>query len=256
MVDGEIGEKVSGDSDGFQEVKSKKNVKDRKIDEKPQNTKKPEKDLIKDRKTKGPSSQLSQQQIANIPPLMGTPINPPPIIPQGSSNKNYNRKNLPPRLQPKNRENEHLQKQQMQQNIYEVNDVNKLNQSMNMYSMKDSSNVVSSPITNAWEKPLTNQLRSNLDQDNILGVGLDNVKGIEQSQSTGQNHNSGTDKVSFYFKYSKSLLCGNLSIFFNTFYGRIDLTQASYTVVRELTKLISWIIDKLLKNLHFEYLYL
>lgn len=97
-IDGDIEEKnsVHGDTDGFQEVKSKKNVKDQrhKGEEKPisktQNNKN-EKELLnkeRDRKGKvGSTSQLSQQQIANIPSLMATPVNPPPVITQ-NPNKN------------------------------------------------------------------------------------------------------------------------------------------------------------------------
>lgn len=199
-VECEVEEKssVHGDSDGFQEVKSKKNGKERqKIDEKilPKPNNKIEKDIKTERKGKPVSAQLSQQQIANIPPLMGTPVIPPPVMPQ-SSNKNARLNKLPPRFV-KQRENNRLQKQQLQQTICDINDINKVNQNMNMYNVKDSSNAIASPISNAWEKPLS-QLRNNMEQDPMLTIGIDNCKNIDQAQSPNQISNS--EKVIFFIK--------------------------------------------------------
>lgn len=180
-------------------MKSKKSVKkpgDEKPITKPIN--KPEKEISKDRKGKGgPVSQLSQQHIANIPSLMATPV-PPPVMPQGSSNKNQfggpRIHKLPPRLA-KQRENR-LQKQHMHHNICDVNDMNKVNQNMNVYNMKDGQNSVTVPHSNAWEKPLTVQ-RGSMDQESMLGVGIDACKSIDQAQSPNQGHTSpNADKVS------------------------------------------------------------
>lgn len=73
-----------GDSDGFQEVKSKKTGKERQksVEEKPvgKGAVKQEKEVAKlDRKvskTNGSATQLTLQQISNIPPLMATLVNP------------------------------------------------------------------------------------------------------------------------------------------------------------------------------------
>lgn len=198
-VECETEDKVSlqGDSDGFQEVKSKKNGKERQklTDEKilPKNNK-IDKENKNERKGKSPSSQLSQQQIANIPALMATPINPPPIMPQ-NSNKNQRMSKLPPRFA-RQREHNRLQKQ-IQPNMCDVSDMNKVNQNMNIYSLKDGSASMPVPISNAWEKPLTQQLRGNMEQETMLAVGIDNCKNIEQIQSPNQATSPGNnDKVS------------------------------------------------------------
>lgn len=193
-------EKVSlhGDSDGFQEVKSKKTGKERQkpSDEKPGKTvPKLDKDLNKDRKAKPISTtQLTQQQISNIPPLMATPVNPPPVLPQ--SNKNQFERPRQSKLAPrfaKQRENNRLQKAQMQQNICDVNDMNKVNQSMNVYGMKDASSVVP-PLANAWDKSLGAQLRG-IDSENVLGVSSDGCKTMDHVQATSQSNSPSNDKV-------------------------------------------------------------
>lgn len=99
---------------------------------------------------------------------------------------------LPPRLA-KQRENNRLQKQQLQQNIGDVNDLNKVNQNLTAYCMKEGTN--SLPVTNAWEKPLNVHARGSLDQESMLGIGLEPGKAIE-AQSTNQSQNNPTaDKV-------------------------------------------------------------
>jgi hypothetical protein len=199
-------EKVSlqGDSDGFQEVKSKKTGKERQktSDEKPiKPPSKTDKDTVKpDRKLKSTTSsvQLTQQQISNIPPLMATPVNPPPVLPQ--TNKNQFERPRQSKLAPrfaKQRENNRLQKAQMQQqqNICDVNDMNKVNQNMNVYGMKDPSSVVA-PLANAWDKSLGTQLR-NMDSESVLGVAGDGCKGMDHVQATSQSNSPNNDKVRF-----------------------------------------------------------
>jgi hypothetical protein len=197
-------EKVSlqGDSDGFQEVKSKKTGKERQktSDEKPiKPPSKTDKDTVKpDRKLKSSTSsvQLTQQQISNIPPLMATPVNPPPVLPQ--TNKNQFERPRQSKLAPrfaKQRENNRLQKAQMQQqqNICDVNDMNKVNQNMNVYGMKDPSSVVA-PLANAWDKSLGTQLR-NMDSESVLGVAGDGCKGMDHVQATSQSNSPNNDKI-------------------------------------------------------------
>ncbi|XP_063911765.1 uncharacterized protein Nocte isoform X3 [Zophobas morio] len=196
-------EKVSqqGDSDGFQEVKSKKTVKERQkpTDEKPSKVlPKSEKDIGKpDRKpkTNASTAQLTQQQISNIPPLMATPVNPPPVLPQ--TNKNQFERPRQSKLAPrfaKQRENNRLQKAQMQQqSMCDVNDMNKVNQNINVYGMKDPSSVVA-PLSNAWDKSLGTPLR-NIDSENVLGVAGDGCKGMEHVQAASQSNSPSNDKI-------------------------------------------------------------
>ncbi|KAK9737368.1 BAT2 N-terminus [Popillia japonica] len=199
-VEGDEKSSGHGDSDGFQEVKSKKNVKERqKIEEKPvikQIGPKPETSLIKqDRKPKSMTSQLSQQQIANLPSLMDTPVNPPAVIPQPGNNKNpYDRcrnNKLPPRLA-RQREQGRLQKVQIHQHgMCDVNDI-KVPQNIGLYGLKDNSS--SMQITNAWDKPI--QLRSNMEAEPVLSIGIENCKSMDQPHSPGQTTNSpNTEKV-------------------------------------------------------------
>lgn len=187
---------LQGDSDGFQEVKSKKNGKERQKPEEKVSikTSKIEKDIKSDRKGK-PLTQLSQQQIANIPPLMGTPVNPPPVMPQ-STLKSTRLNKLPPRFV-KQRENNRLQKQQMQQTICgDISDINKVSQNINMYGIKEASNVIATPISNAWEKPLSTHLRNNIEPESMLAVGIDNCKNLDQ-QAQSPNQMNSNDKVNF-----------------------------------------------------------
>lgn len=195
-IDVEIDEKNSGhgDSDGFQEVKSKKTVKDRqKVTEEKPILKPPggklEPTIKPDRKLKPTTTQLSQQQIASIPSLMDTLVNPPAVMPQPSNKNTYDRcrnNKLPPRLA-KQREQGRLQKVQMHQhNMCDVNDINKVNQNIGLYGLKDNSS--SMQIANAWDKPI--QLRSNMETDSVLSIGIENCKSMDQPHSPGQNNNS------------------------------------------------------------------
>lgn len=193
------------DSDGFQEVKNKKTAgkeklkgpEDKQPSSKPINKSESIKSDRKGNKSNGSNSQqLTQQQISNIPPLMATPINPPAVLPQPANKARFERLRqnvLPPRLM-KQKENSRLQKAQMQQNMCE-SDVNKVGQNMGMYGIKDPSGV-SVPISNAWDKPLTGQLRGSLEQEVVMNVGIENCKGLDQVQPPSQSNSPSTEKVS------------------------------------------------------------
>ncbi|XP_011644345.1 protein PRRC2C isoform X1 [Pogonomyrmex barbatus] len=148
------------DADGFQEVRSKKNVKEsrhnQKEEAKPIKRDK-EKERERDRsKSKSNGSQQVLQQVQNIPPLLGQNIPQPANIPQKYDSRNSRNPRLAPRFQ-------RLVKQQQQQQmcVTDASDMNKLNSSGNNYT-KDSSNSPAPPPTvNAWDKPFTSQLRSN-----------------------------------------------------------------------------------------------
>ncbi|KAF2905937.1 hypothetical protein ILUMI_00241 [Ignelater luminosus] len=189
------------DSDGFQEVKSKKTGQRQKsIEDKPiiKPTSKVEKEnKVTDRKKPNGSSQLTPQQIANIPSLMDTPVNPPSVVPQPTNKNQFERSRqqnkLPPRFA-KQRETNRLQKAQMQQGMCDINDMNKINHNINMYGLKDGSNTAPGRISNAWEKPLSTHIRT--EQDGMLTVGIDTAKTLEQpQQSTSQNNSPNIDKV-------------------------------------------------------------
>ncbi|KAK5649329.1 hypothetical protein RI129_000358 [Pyrocoelia pectoralis] len=190
-VDDDDGPMIS-DSDGFQEVKNKKTVQRQKPFEEKPNLRPSIKNDNRDNKLvdrkKPLTPHLTAQQIANIPSLMDTPVNPPAIVPQ-STNKNLFDRKLPPRFA-KQRENR-LQKAHMQQGVCDVNEMNKVNHNINMYGIKDGQCMSSSRISNAWEKPLATHLRT--EQDGMITVSMDSSKAIiEQpltvsSQSTSPN---------------------------------------------------------------------
>ncbi|XP_066588319.1 protein PRRC2A-like isoform X2 [Prorops nasuta] len=143
------------DSDGFQEVRSKKNVKEsrhsQKDEVKPAKRDK-EKDRERDRsKSKSNGSQATLQQVQNIPPLLGQAV-PQPAIGKKPFERPSRNPKLPPRLLK-------LAKQQQQMCPGDANDIGKLGNSGN-YS-KDSGGPAPPPSVNAWDKPFTNQLRSN-----------------------------------------------------------------------------------------------
>ncbi|KAF5302018.1 hypothetical protein FQA39_LY10488 [Lamprigera yunnana] len=182
------------DSDGFQEVKSKKTgLRQKPFDEKLmcRSTSKSEKDRITNKKTT--SAQLTPLQIANIPSLMDTPINPPALVSQINNNKNQfdrSRQNkLPPRFA-RQRESR-LQKAHMQQSMCDVNELGKVNHNINMYGIKDSQGSSGGRISNAWDKPLSTHLRT----EQILSVCIDTPKTLEQPQQTSQDNSPNIDKV-------------------------------------------------------------
>lgn len=195
---------LNGDSEGFQEVKSKKTGKERQksVDDKQQSKNTPKNEPVKDmskgdrdrdrdRKLKTSAVQLTQQQIQNIPSLMATPINPPPVLPQPKNQFDRPRQSkLAPRFA-----KQKLQKAQMQQQVHglcDVNDLNKVNQGMNVYGMKDAVSVAAPVSSCAWDKPLG--LR-NIEHDGMLGVAIDGVKGLDQTQQSSQGASPNNEKV-------------------------------------------------------------
>ncbi|CAH1975680.1 unnamed protein product [Acanthoscelides obtectus] len=236
---------VNGDSEGFQEVKSKKNLKERQksMDEKPskngQNKDVKDKDVGKDkerdnRRNKNMSQLTAQQQqqlIQNIPPLMGTPVNPPAGMtsslsqqppPCQSSKNQFDGRPRPAKLAP--RFAKQKLKAQMQQHggtgsgggIIAVGDMAAdINKGLNVYGMKDSASSQASVSACAWDKPLGSQLR-NLDHDNVIGVSIDHVKGLDAGQPSPQGASPNSEKLQ-----DKPLLDGatppvNTIIFENT----------------------------------------
>lgn len=182
------------DTDGFQEVKSKKAVKERpRVEEKVNTTytgknNKPE---IKEREKnkKPPQPQQLQQPIHNIPPLMAVTVNPPHVLPQTNKNQfdRQNRQNkIPPRFV-KLRENNRLQKMQQQHGMPDMNDM----KNRNMFGSKMSNQPVV-PISNAWDKPLGAQMRP-MEADNILAAPIDGGNNMEHASAPG---NADVEKVS------------------------------------------------------------
>ncbi|CAL1675422.1 unnamed protein product [Lasius platythorax] len=154
------------DADGFQEVRSKKNVKESRHNQKEEakpvkrdKEKERERERERDRsksKSNG-SQQVLQQQVQNIPPLLGQNIPQPANISQKREYDNRNSRN--PRLAPRF---QRLVKQQQQQLCgTDASDMSKLNSSGNNYAKDSSSNPAPPPAVNAWDKPFTSQLRSN-----------------------------------------------------------------------------------------------
>lgn len=149
------------DSDGFQEVRSKKNVKEsrhnQKEEAKPSAKRDKEKERERDRsKSKTNGSQQVLQQVQNIPPLLGQNIPQPVNMPQKQyDNRNSRNPRLAPRFQ-------RLVKQQQQQMCStDASDLNKMNNSGNNYAKDSSNSPAPPPPVNAWDKPFTSQLRSN-----------------------------------------------------------------------------------------------
>lgn len=149
------------DADGFQEVRSKKNVKESRHNQK-EETKPIKRDKEKERererdrsKSKSNGSQQTLQQVQNIPSLLGQNIPQPVNIPQKQyDNRNSRNPRLAPRFQ-------RLVKQQQQQMCgTDSNDV-KLNNAGNNYPKDSSNSPAPPPPVNAWDKPFTSQLRSN-----------------------------------------------------------------------------------------------
>lgn len=150
------------DADGFQEVRSKKNVKESRHNQKEEvkpikRDKEKERERERDRsKSKSNGSQQVLQQVQNIPPLLGQNIPQPANIPQ----KQYDSRNSRnPRLAPRF---QRLVKQQQQQLCTtDASDMSKLNSSGNNYAKDSSNSPAPPPAVNAWDKPFTSQLRSN-----------------------------------------------------------------------------------------------
>lgn len=148
------------DSDGFQEVRSKKNVKESRHSQKEEpksGRRDKEKERERDRsKSKSNGPQPTAQQIQNIPPLLSQPIPQPANMPQKQFERNPSRQKLPPRFA-----KQRLAKQLQQQiGVNEINDTNKVNSSNN-YIKDSTAGPAPPPSVNAWDKPFTSQLRSN-----------------------------------------------------------------------------------------------
>lgn len=185
---------VPADSDGFQEVKSKKTVKERPRTEDKLNPVYPGKNLKSDMKerdkNKKPIPQQIQQPTHNIPPLMAVQVNPPHILPQPNKNQfdRQSRQNkIPPRFV-KLRENNRLQKMQQQHGIVDMNDIKNRNMFGSKMSNPPNNPVV--PISNAWDKPLGTPLRP-IEPDNLLTASIDGGNSIEHPSVQG---NADVDK--------------------------------------------------------------
>lgn len=203
-----VGEDVNSDeksfdTDGFQEVRSKKTVKERQKTEEKVTSRigpKPEKESLRGQKFKGSSTamQLTPQQIANIPPLLGTPVNPPSMMNTGNNKTTFERprqNKLAPRFA-KQRESR-MQKAQMQ-GLCDVNEMNKINQNVSVYNMKDGTGSGQVPVVNAWDKPITSQLRNSVETDTLLSMGVDNSADIDQTQqssTSSQRSSPNNDKM-------------------------------------------------------------
>ncbi|KMQ95821.1 large proline-rich protein bat2 [Lasius niger] len=156
------------DADGFQEVRSKKNVKESrhnqkeeakpvKRDKEKERERERERERDRSKSKSNGSQQVLQQQVQNIPPLLGQNIPQPANISQKREYDNRNSRN--PRLAPRF---QRLVKQQQQQLCgTDASDMSKLNSSGNNYAKDSSSNPAPPPAVNAWDKPFTSQLRSN-----------------------------------------------------------------------------------------------
>ncbi|XP_029174414.1 protein PRRC2C isoform X7 [Nylanderia fulva] len=154
------------DADGFQEVRSKKNVKESRHSQKEEakpvkRDKEKERERERDRsKSKSNGSQQAlQQQVQNIPPLLGQNIPQPANLSQKREYDNRNSRNI--RLAPRFQRLVKQQQQQQQMCSTEASDINKLNSPGNNYAKDSSSNPAPPPAVNAWDKPFTSQLRSN-----------------------------------------------------------------------------------------------
>ncbi|KAG5873173.1 hypothetical protein JTB14_023930 [Gonioctena quinquepunctata] len=196
---------VNGDSEGFQEVKSKKNVKERQksVDDKtskPLLKSEPTKETLKnDRDRKGKvnsaTQMLTQQQIQNIPSLMATPVNPPPVLPQTKNQFDRGRQaKLPPRFAKQKLQKQAMQQQQHQHHGMVDVDMNKVNPNIMVYGMKETSAPPAPVPPCAWDKPLGPQLR-NLEHDNMLSVSMEGVKGLEPTHSPSQGISPNNDKI-------------------------------------------------------------
>ncbi|XP_044757986.1 putative uncharacterized protein DDB_G0282133 isoform X2 [Coccinella septempunctata] len=179
-----------GDSDGFQEVKSKKTVKERPRTEEKLNPPYPGKNLRSDNKEreknkKQPIPQQIQQPTHNIPPLMAVTVNPPHVLPQTNKNQfdRQSRQNkIPPRFV-KLRESNRLQKMQQQHGMADMNEIKNRNMFGPKMSNPQANNPVV-PISNAWDKPLGTQLRP-MEPENLLATAIDGGNNIEHGPAQG-----------------------------------------------------------------------
>lgn len=177
------------DADGFQEVRSKKNVKESRHNQK-EEVKPIKRDKEKERerdrsKPKSNGSQQVLQQVQNIPPLLSQNIPQPANIPQ----KQYDRNSRNPRLAPRF---QRLVKQQQQQMCgTDASDMSKLNSSGNNYAKESSNSPAPPPTVNAWDKPFTSQLRSNSPSAVAADIQLMSLTAQNDHGHEGNEANSG-----------------------------------------------------------------
>uniref|UniRef100_A0AAR5Q3P1 BAT2 N-terminal domain-containing protein n=1 Tax=Dendroctonus ponderosae TaxID=77166 RepID=A0AAR5Q3P1_DENPD len=181
----DINTELNGDSDGFQEVKSKKTTKERPKggeEKKGPGPRVENKDSRQDKKQAHIGKPLSvqhmtPQQIQNIPPLMSTPVNPvninmlPPTKNQYDQRTNNRQNKLAPRFA-----KQKMQQQMQQQMMSDIGDINKMPQASH-YGIRDKPQSVPPVPCSAWDKPLGSQLRpADLEAaTNMLGVAMDGV---------------------------------------------------------------------------------
>ncbi|XP_063973669.1 protein PRRC2C-like isoform X4 [Diachasmimorpha longicaudata] len=196
------------DTDGFQEVRSKKNLKDPSRHGQKDETKPPrrdkEKDKERDRSKSKSNGQPTTQQVQNIPPLLGQPIPQPTNMPPKGFDRNSSRQKLAPRFQ-----KQKLARQQAQQLGHPQGEGGNGDTKINNSSghMKDSSGTPAPPSVNAWDKPFTSQMRSNSPNSNVpadiqlmsglTGSSEHSHEGNDQVNSSGssQRNSPNTDKA-------------------------------------------------------------
>lgn len=191
------------DNDGFQEVRSKKNVKEsRHVQKDEPKSARREKDKERERdrsksKSNGPQ-QPNPQQVQNIPPLLGQPIPQPANMPPKPFDRNVNRQQLAPRFQ--------KQKMAKPQSFHmgSGNEGNgepssaKVNNSGGNYMKDSAGGPAPPPSVNAWDKPFTSQMRSNspssvpADIQLISGLSGQNDHSHDSSEQSQQQLNSGS----------------------------------------------------------------
>lgn len=180
------------DADGFQEVRSKKNVKESRHNQKEEvkpakRDKEKERERDRSKSKSNGSQQALQQQVQNIPPLLGQNIPQPANMSQKREYDNRNSRNL--RLAPRF---QRLVKQQQQQMCAtDASDMNKLNSSGNNYAKDSSSNPAPPPAVNAWDKPFTSQLRSNSPSAVPTDIQLMGLTAQNDHSHEGNEANSG-----------------------------------------------------------------
>ncbi|XP_050303901.1 protein PRRC2C isoform X2 [Anthonomus grandis grandis] len=207
---------VNGDSEGFQEVKSKKSAtkerpkgaEEKKGAPPPAAVRADSKDTGKvgEKKPGGPmgkpsvTQMMTAQQIQNIPPLMSTPVNPPPMMTATKSNQydpRPNRQNnkLAPRFA-----KQKMQKQMQQQMLGEVGDMSK--GSHGVYGVRDSQAMSQAVTCSAWDKPLGSAaLRAPPEHEQspnsapMLGVSMEGVGLDASAASPGIGASPGSDKT-------------------------------------------------------------
>lgn len=193
------GSELNGDSEGFQEVKSKKTGKDRPKgpeEKKGLPLRSDSKDFKQEKKLGVPlkvNQPTTQQQIQNIPPLMSTPVNPPQDLPK-PKNQYDQRSNRQNKLAPRFAKQK-MQKQMQQQMMSEVGDIHKVSQNAHVYGMKDTQVPPPSTVC-AWDKPLGPQLRAaEHEAAGMLGVSMEVVNLEPATPSPGHGSSPSNDKV-------------------------------------------------------------